>query len=346
VSRTPAGALGLVESPAQLLNVVEAAFRIPDLAGLPIAVLAPTAGPTRTQLRAMVGLARDAGHELSWYEPRHGPAGVARTVRTLAGQIRGVSHLVVGDPFSGVIQLILTVTRSPSVTLVDDGTATLEFARLWTSQQPLSRWHRAGVPGGPQPLLTTVREQMAGSVRRRLADSALRLFTALPVTPPGVEVHSNDYAWTRSRWPAPEVKPAADLVGTSLVETGVVQPEQYRLGVQSLVERYQVDRYIAHRKETEPKLDQIAALGVEVVRPDLPLELVARRGPVGRTVLSFPSTVVHTLPLVLAGSGVQVRVCDIPPKWYAPGTNHRAGDFLGRVTSTARAQHGLAAVAC
>jgi hypothetical protein len=135
-------------------------------------------------------------------------------------------------------------------------------------------------------------------------------------------------------------------VGTSLVETGVVQAERYRLGVQSLIERYQVDRYFAHRKETDPKLDQIAALGVEVVRPDLPLEVVARRGPVGRTMLSFPSTVVHTLPLVLAGSGVDVRVFEIPPDWYTPGTNGQAGDFLGRVTSTARAEHGLAAVAC
>ena len=342
----PAGALGLVESPAQLLNVVEAAFRIPDLAGLPIAVLAPTAGPTRSQLRAMVGLAHEAGHQLSWYEPRRGPAGLARMGRTLAGQIRGVDHLVVGDPFSGVIQLVLTLTRSRAVTIVDDGTATLQFARLWASAQPLTRWHRAGVPGAPRPLLTTVRERMAGGVRLRLADGQLRMFTALPVVLPGVEVHRNDYAWVRSRWPAPKVKPTADLVGTSLVETGVVQPEHYRLGVRSLIKRYKVDRYLAHRKETEPKLDQIAALGVEVVRPDLPLELFARRGPVGRTVLSFPSTVVHTLPLVLAGTGVKVRVCDIPPEWYARGNNGQAGDFLDRVTSTARAEHGLASVAC
>ena len=139
------------------------------------------------------------------------------------------------------------------------------------------------------------------------------MFTALPVALPGVQVRRNDYAWVRSRWPAPEVKPTADLVGTSLVETGVVQAERYRLGVQSLIERYQVDRYFAHRKETEPKLDQIAALGVEVVRPDLPLELVARRGPVGHTMLSFPSTMVHTLPLVLAGTGVGVRVLTSRP---------------------------------
>jgi hypothetical protein len=346
VTRTPAGALALVESPAQLLNVVEAGFRIPDLAGVPIAVLAPATGPTLNQLHAMAGLAGEVGHQLFWYEPRHGPAGMARTVRTLAGQFRAVDHLVVGDPFSGVIQLILTLTRFRDVTIVDDGTATLEFARLWNAAQPLSRWHRAGVPGAPRPLLTTVRERMAGGVRRRLTDAARRMFTALPVALTGVEVHRNDYGWVRSRWPVPEVKPAADLVGTSLVETGVVQPEHYQRGVQALIERHQVDRYLAHRKETEPKLAQIAALGVEVVRPDLPLELVARRGPVGCSVLSFPSTVVHTLPLVLAGTSVSVRVCDIPPEWYASRANGQAGDFLGRVASTARTEHGLAAVAC
>jgi hypothetical protein len=341
-----AGALALVESPAQLLNVVEASFRIPDLAGSPIAVLAPTTGPTRSQLRAMTVLAHEAGHELYWYEPRLGPAGLARTVRTFASQLRGVEHLVVGDPFSGVIQLILTLARFRVVTLVDDGTATLEFARLWGSGQPLSRWHRAGGPRVSWPLLTTVRERMAAGVRRRLTDRGLRLFTALPVLLPGVEVHRNDYSWVRSRWPAPEVEPTADLVGTSLVETGVVQPEHYQLGVQSLIDRYQVARYFAHRKERESKLSQIAALGVEVVRPDLPLELVARRGPVGRLILSFPSTVVHTLPLVLAGTGVQVQVCDIPHDWYSRRMNGPAEDFLGRVSRTARAEHGLTAVAC
>jgi hypothetical protein len=187
---------------------------------------------------------------------------------------------------------------------------------------------------------------MAAGVRRRLSDGGLRLFTALPVLLPGVEVHRNDYAWVRSRWPAPEIKPTADLVGTSLVETGVVQPDRYQLGVQSLIDRYQVARYFAHRKESESKLSRIAALGVDVVRPDLPLELVARRGPIGHLVLSFPSTIVHTLPLVLARTGVSVQVCDIPSQWYALRMNGRADEFLGRVTSTARAEHGLTAVAC
>ena len=88
-------------------------------------------------------------------------------------------------------------------------------------------------------------------------------------------------------------------------------------------------------------------MGVQVMQPLLPLELIARRGPIGRTVLSFPSTVVHTLPVVLAGIG-RARW------WSAPcptaGTRrrpHRRADaFLSSVTTAARRQHGLAAVAC
>jgi hypothetical protein len=49
---------------------------------------------------------------------------------------------------------------------------------------------------------------------------------------------------------------------------------------------------------------------------------------------------------VLAGIGVQVQVCDIPLEWYAPRAQGQAEDFLVRVASTARAEHGLTAVAC
>ncbi len=342
---TSSTALALVESPAQLLNVLELAYESPDLKDVPIAVLAPKAGPTRDQLRAMVVLAAEAGHEVLWYEPRLGLGGPA-AYWALLGHLSDVEQLVVGDPFSGLVQGLFATSRPRPVTLVDDGTATLEFARRWAAEEPLIRWHRTLRPGSPRPLLTTARDLFAGTARRRLLDGGLRIFTAMPVELPGVEVVPNAYAWTRSRFPEPEVSEAADLVGTSLVETGVVQPERYLEGVRSLVEQYGVGRYFAHRKEGEEKLAQITALGVAVERPDLPLELVARRGPVGRRVLSFPSTVLHTLPLVLAGTGVEVLVCNIGPDWYRPGAPDRADDFLDRVTSTARAQHGLATVDC
>ena len=191
VTHKPAGgALALVEGPSQLLNVVEAGFRIPDLVGAHMAILAPTAGPTRNQLRVMAGLAREAGHELFWYEPRHSPAAVARTVRTLAGQLREVDRLVVGDPFSGVIQLILTLTRfrrSPGPPLTT-------ALRRWSSRACGPRRNRCrggtdgghrGLPGRWSPPPGTGWPAAYGV---GWLDGGLRIFTALPVVLPGVEV--------------------------------------------------------------------------------------------------------------------------------------------------------------
>ena len=141
------GALALVESPAQLLNVVELAHHEDDLAAMQIAVLAPGTGMTRTQLRSMIALAREAGHKISWYELRQGGLAIARSVRALAGELNGVRRLIVGDPYSGVIQVIISVTKLAEVTIVDDGTATLEFARQWVAGEHLARWHEAATPG-------------------------------------------------------------------------------------------------------------------------------------------------------------------------------------------------------
>lgn len=94
------------------------------------------------------------------------------------------------------------------------------------------------------------------------------------------------------------------------------------------------------------KLHRLAVeTGLQIVRPDLPLELIARRGPIGRTILSFPSTVVHTLPLALAGTDVRVAVCDIDPAWLTESASPRASGFLSGVTGSARDVHRLSAVA-
>ncbi|HJV15310.1 MAG TPA: hypothetical protein VJ625_15580 [Propionibacteriaceae bacterium] len=342
------GALALVESPAQLLNVMELAQLEDDLVGLKIAVLAPVAGLTRTQLRSMIVLAREAGHTVSWHEPRLGGLAVARSLRALAGELTGVRRLVVGDPYSGVIQAIISVTKLSEVTIVDDGTATLEFARQWLAGEQFSRWHRVTTSNQRRQITAVARNQVAGTVRRRLSPHSgfrLRLFTCMPVDLPGVRVIRNDFSWVRARHPVPQLKPGADLVGTSLVESGVVKADCYLGGVETLITRYDADRYFAHRKEADWKLDLIERMGIEVARAALPLEIVARRGPVGRTIVSFPSTVVHTLPMVLAGSKARVVVCEIASEWYQPETMVRADDFLGRVTASAQSSYGVGTVA-
>lgn len=342
--------LAFVESPVQFLNVLEwvhartTAGRAP--ADVTVVVLSPLDPMTRGQLRRMAELARDDGLDVRWEDARGGAAAPFRTVGTLAGRLRRAERIVIGDPFSRYVQLLLTLAGARETVVVDDGTATMEFVAQLTGGERLVRWHRSGRVGGPREVLFAPVTSMA---RRRLSPRAghrVELFSAMPVEPSeGIDVTVNDLAWTRSRFGPPRVGAGADLVGTSLAETGVIDTARYIEAVASLAREHGATRYFAHRRESAEKLHRLSvATGLEIVRPDLPLELVARRGPVGRTILSFPSTVVHTLPLALAGTGVRVAVCDVEADWLADDASPRAEGFLSTVTGTARGVHRLPSV--
>ncbi|MBA0054184.1 hypothetical protein E0L36_26025 [Streptomyces sp. AJS327] len=333
----PPRPLAFVESPVQLLNTLEWAHQRGDLpGGLTIAVLAPNDPMTRGQLRRMTEYVRDEGHTPRWIEARAGLTAPPRCVSSLYGELRGNPHLVIGDPFSTYVQLLLALSAARRVTVVDDGSATMEFATQLAHGERLVRWHRVG-SGGARAALSA---PLARRALRRLRPEPGRdveVFSAMPVEPPpGVTVTANEFAWTRDRFGPPRLTRGTDLVGTSLVETGVVDGERYLEAVAELARTHGATRYFAHRRESGEKLQRItAATGLEIVRPDLPLELVARRGPIGRTVLSFPSTVVHTLPLALRGTPVTVAVRDVDPHWLTDRASPRAGGFLSGVTRAA-----------
>ncbi|PGH48555.1 hypothetical protein CRI70_22440 [Streptomyces sp. Ru87] len=351
--------LAFVESPVQLLNVLEwlharrAAY---GHAGATAAGAAPGAGSavsprltvvvlsnndpmTRGQLRRMAELAREEGVGVRWEDARGGATAPLRTVGGLAAALRRARRIVIGDPFSRYVQLLLTLSRAPETVVVDDGTATMEFVSQLAKEEPLVRWHRSGT--GARGLRDTAYAPVSAAARKRLTPRPghrVEVFSAMPVeAPPGVTVTPNDFAWTRERFGPPTLTRGADLVGTSLAETGVVDEEHYLRAVKDLARAYGATRYFAHRRESTEKLHRIGdELGLEIVRPELPLELIARRGPIGRTVVSFPSTVLHTLPLALAGTEVRVSACDIDPAWLTEGASPRAQGFLAGVTGTAR----------
>jgi hypothetical protein len=352
--------LAFVESPVQLLNVLEWAHSHGSpqqdegegaAPWLTLVVLSPTDPMSRGQLRRMAELARTEGHEVRWEEARGGAMAPFQTVGGLTGPLRRAERVVIGDPFSRYVQLLLTITRARDLVVVDDGTATMEFVAQLARGERLVRWHRKGGRPAPRDLLFA---PVSAGARRRLAPGGSRagrrveVFSAMPIdeAPQGVTVAANRFVWTRARFGPPRVIAGADLVGTSLVETGVVDGDRYVEAVRALVAAHGATRYFAHRRESVEKLHRLAVeTGLQVVRPDLPLELIARRGPVGRTVLSFPSTVVHTLPLALAGTAVRVAVCDIDPAWLTAGASPSARHFLAGVTDTARAVHRLARTA-
>ncbi|WP_282792883.1 hypothetical protein [Streptomyces sp. CC224B] len=354
-ARAPHGTLAFVESPVQLLNVLEWAHlstaREPETApgDLTLVVLAPTDPMTRGQLRRMSELARVDGFQVRWEEARGGTTAPFHTIGGLAAPLRKAARVVIGDPFSRYVQLLLTITRARDLVVVDDGTATMEFVSQLAKGERLVRWHRRGGRPGPRDMVFM---PVSSSARRRLTPNPkgrrrVEVFSSMPIdeAPSGVTVTVNSFAWTRARFGPPRITKGADLVGTSLVETGVVDPDRYLDAVGALARTHGAARYFAHRRESAEKLHRLAVeTGLQVIRPDLPLELIARRGPIGSTILSFPSTVVHTLPLALAGTEVKVAVMDIDPAWLTDKASPRAQGFLSGVTDTARDVHRLAAL--
>ncbi|QKV97789.1 hypothetical protein HUT19_24295 [Streptomyces sp. NA02950] len=373
---SPLSTLAFVESPVQLLNVLEWAYtdalrdtgaaaagdsgtsggseaadgsgasgvapdRLPPLGAaldLTVVVLSPHDPMTRGQLRRMAELARDEGLTVRWEDARGGAGAPLKTIGGLRGPLRRAGRIVIGDPFSRYVQLLLTLTRARDLVVVDDGTATMEFISQLANGERLVRWHRRGSSRGARdmvfaPVSATARRRLTPGDKRRV-----EVFSSMPVEPPpGVTVTANDFAWTRARFGPPRLTRGTDLVGTSLVETGVVDLERYLEAVAALARTHGATRYFAHRRESAEKLHRVSAeVGLEIVRPDLPLELIARRGPIGHTIVSFPSTVVHTLPLALVGTGVQVAVCDVDPAWLTSDASPRAQGFLSGVTGTAR----------
>nr|WP_300142534.1 hypothetical protein [Propionicimonas sp.] len=327
--------LALVESPAQFLHVLEWCHAENTAERTRIIVLAPTDAVTVAQLAAMADYAEEEAIGLDWHTPRASTRAALRTLTQVRRTVAAARRLVLGDPFSGMIQALLPFARAGEVVVVDDGTATLEFAAQLVHGEPLRRWHAR------QSLL---RMPLAHYARRHLGRTRLRLFTVMGVTAlPGSRVDQHTYDWTRRRFGPPEVLRGTDVVGSSLVETGVVQAEAYLDAVAALAVRAgAAGRYFAHRREHPDKLRRLARrTGLRIVRPRVPLEIELRRGPVARELASFPSSVGYTLPLVLAGTGCRIAVQPLPEAMFSAGVSERARGFLARVGEEMRGAAAL-----
>ncbi|MFF9125243.1 hypothetical protein ACF09J_18410 [Streptomyces sp. NPDC014889] len=338
--------LALVESPAQLLNVAEWAYfarqgegavRRGENTAVQVAVLLPMDPWSRVQLARVAELTAGSGLDITRFEIRSGTVSRLRQFTAVRKLVARAERLVVGDLFSGMVQMLLPSATARELVIVDDGTATTEFVRIVTEGRDLTRWHQQAARAGRS--VKAMGWLTAPSLRRCL-------FTCMEVAPPpGITIVPNQYAWTRSRFTRPVARSGADLLGTSLVETGIVGEERYLEAVRAIVRTRGVDRYMAHRRESREKLRRITeSTGVTVLRPDLPLELLAAQGPIGHTVLTFPSTVAHTLPIVLRGLGIRVGLCEIDESWYTSGTTSHAVSFLRTMSESAKHRHGLPSI--
>jgi hypothetical protein len=322
--------VALVESATQLLNVAEWAYAEAQTDGLRIDVLAPRDRHTVRQIARVADLVTGLDVEIRVHPVRRPAVAAVLGAARALGDIARAPQLVIGDPFSRFIQTLLPSARAEHVVVVDDGTATWEFAACIRAAKPLVRWQ---VPLSGAERRATRATRLLSPSRSR----ALTVFSCLQeVTPIGAAGVPNHYAWARSLARPEIVDDEVDVLGVSLVDTGVVERRAYLDAVARLARRDAPVRYVAHRRESESLATEIATIpGVRVTRADLPVELAFRLGPVARKVITFPSTAAHTLPVVLGDLDVDIEVRRVEPAWFTARTTSHARDFVARIADDA-----------
>lgn len=326
--------VALVETATQLHNVVEWAHATDSIDEIRVDVLAPTDRQSVRQLTRVAALARGMGIEVRHRSVRARNSTAVTGAAAVARDIAGADRLVIGDPFSRYIQTLLPLVRADHLVAVDDGTATWEFVSCLDANRPMVRWRKPLT--GRMALEARATKLLTPSVRRRLT-----VFSCLrDATPLGASRVDNRYSWARA-WRTPEIiDDRVDVLGISLVDSGLIERSAYVNAVASLVRRHAPVRYFAHRRESESLVAEIDTLpGVTVVRADLPAELALRKGPVSRRVITFPSTASHTLPIVLGDlmrdHGLRIDVRPVDPAWFTPSTTRHARDFVARIAEVA-----------
>lgn len=150
--------------------------------------------------------------------------------------------------------------------------------------------------GGPLALLSRpggAARVVVGAGCSRTVRLALAAGGARGVT----EARATGHGWARRRFGSPAVRPGTDLIGA---------PDVAVDDIATLAHRWNAERYLADPREGDRRLRDLAARsGLDVVRPELPLEIELLRGPVAAEIVTLRPA--PALALLLAGTGVRVR---------------------------------------
>lgn len=322
--------LALVESATQLINATEWVHDSGALDSTNVVVLAPTDAESVRQIHGVADAARASGVSVVVLPVRRKRPEAPLLGARVLSMVAQARQLVLGDPFSRYIHTLLPTARADQVVIVDDGTATWDYAACIDSGAPLVRWTQRSVVPAPHAVRAT-RLLTPGAHR------SIDVFTCLrDATPAGAMALANRYRWTRSGHRPEIVDDQIDLLGTSLVDSDVVERHAYLNAVAAVARTGPPVRYLAHRREVDQLVAEIATIdNVRVVRPKLPVELLLRQGSVARTVLVFPSTAAHTLPIVLSDLDIVLRVKPVDPGWFTANATVRARAFVARIAHDA-----------
>lgn len=223
------------------------------------------------------------------------------------------SHWLIGDGFSGQFRLAASVLRPRRITFLDDGANTRAFADVLLGRRPFAR------PGVDERGMTTRLVPFAlHRIHTRARAHAVDFFTAFELgehrltelADRGMGVRRHAFEWTRRTAPDPQLPTARLLLGSARPVDGRMGLDDYLGWVAGHASAGPVT-YLPHRREPAAQLAAVTAIeNVTVSRLALPVELVLAGTRRPLQILTLPSSITTTLPLVLDGTGSLVHTGD------------------------------------
>lgn len=317
----PGRAVVWAESPLQLLSAVEC-----HGAGLL---------GRRTEIRPRAGSVGMSSTLTSLM--RQAPGGVSFTgsmARIPSPRTSGIDRWVIGDAFSGTVQRQLLL-RPPAgeVVILDDGLATQSLLASLTSDRPVPLVRPRAVP-------TTTRRSLGlatwFALRRLMRAGRLVVFTALPVAGGvrrrfgqlGGHLETHRFEWLETQPAIEMVYEPTILVGSAMPADGLIEVKPYVDWVHSMTDDGPV-AYFPHRREEPETLERIAAHPlIRMKEHTVPVEMRLRSLHPGQRVHCLPSTVLASLRLILAPSGVRIIGHAVPEEWWTESTSARVRQHL------------------
>ncbi len=252
------------------------------------------------------------------------PVRKLRWLRALVTRHRGnVDRLLLGQYRLSLARHLAHQLQPQETVVVDDGMgALLTEARRRGTGSGLD-----ALVGRPEGMLRRRVHPLVGLQTAELARvTFFSIYDVGQAAPDRLE--RNTYRHVRRRLPSPTPNGDTVLLGSSVVETGIVTEGAWYSAVRSAV--WDVPGrlpYLAHRREDPDKLRRLARdLPVDVEMPDLPVELLFFFRPQPRLVLSAVSTAIDTLRL-LHPEAIEVRLLRLPTRAIAPIAR---SDFLSQ----------------
>ena len=233
--------------------------------------------------------------------------------------------LVLGDPYSGIGQLVLMLTRPKRLTIVEDGAATYRAVRQIESSEPLVRVHE---PAQRRVLLGRCSQRRFARLSAR---GSLQWITHRTPSPPPQGSRTHSFNRLRHLVGSADSSVHGLIVGSALANDGHIRTRCYLNWLSDVLTTTEATVFLPHRREPQQALELADRLGVAIDSTSIPLERRLLHYSGLRDVYCLPTTGAMTAAALRPD--VKVHCPSISPDCWVKGASPGQRDLVRLVES-------------